>query len=896
MRCKSCASDMPETSRFCLVCGAPLESRSESPTRTHMQEAGSQGTSRPERFPPGALLAGRYRIIGLLGRGGMGEVYRADDLKLGYPVALKFLPQGLEAEPGRQGRFLNEVRLALRVTHRNVCRVHDIGEADGQQFLSMEYVDGENLASLLRRIGRFPLDRAIRVARQLCGGLAAAHEQGILHRDLKPANVMIDGRGQVKVTDFGLAGLAAEIHGTQVRVGTPAYMAPEQHEGREVTVRSDVYALGLVLYELFTGRPAFEARTPEEMSRRRDSTPVSPASLVDGLDPSVERVILRCLETDPTLRPASALAVAAALPGGDPIGAALAAGETPSPELLAEAGQSGGLRPGLAWASLAAVVLGSALVVLLGERVQLVSLVPIRKPPDALVERAREIARVAGYGGAPADSIGAFERNEDLLRHLGETGSRFDTWGPLHRGRPAGLLFWYRQSPRALTKFSAGSMGDLFSDPPNNLPGMVQIALDPEGRLNTFTAIPPERRAAGEPPAGPDWGPMLAAAGLGTASLHEADTSWSPPVYADRRIAWEGVYPEAANVPIHVEAASLEGRPVWFRIYEPWTVSSSPDRPSTRIERRTSEMFQAGAFLVVLIGAVVIAVRNVRSGRGDRRTALRFALYMGGVRILWLLGAHHVAGAEEMFVLIGHLAYAMYRVGLVWLFYMALEPYARRLWPRMLVSWVRLFGGRSRDPLVGRDLLVGAVLGVALALNIRMLQWLPGRLGLQQFPPVGDLWSFETLRGLRYAVTATLAIHTTSVLTTFMPVMLFLVVRLLFRRTWPAVVLVSLTGAVINYPADGSLAVYAGFIAITLPLFWIVLLRFGLLSTVTWFCMGDLLTQLPMTFDFSAWYAGASLPALILILGTTAWAFRNSLAGRPLFRDTILEAEAPASR
>jgi serine/threonine-protein kinase len=787
------------------------------------------------------------------------------------------------------------VRLALRVTHRNVCRVHDIGEADGQQFLSMEYVDGENLASLLRRIGRFPLDRAIRVARQLCGGLAAAHEQGILHRDLKPANVMIDGRGQVKVTDFGLAGLAAEIQGPQVRAGTPAYMAPEQHAGREVTVRSDVYALGLVLYELFTGKPAFEARTPEELSRRRDSTPASPASLVDGLDPAVERVILRCLETDPALRPASALAVAAALPGGDPIGAALAAGETPSPELLAEAGQSSGLSPALAWAGLAAMVLGTGLVVFLGEQTGLVNLVPLRKPPDALIERAREIARVAGYDSAPADSIGAFERNEDLLRHLQESGPRIDPWGPLRRSRPAGLLFWYRQSPRPLVRHSPASTGDWFADPPNNLPDMLQIALDPEGRLQALTAVPPERQDPGEAPAGPDWGPILGAAGLGTAALREAGASWSPPVYADRRVAWDGTYPDAPDVPIHVEAASFQGRPVWFRIFEPWSRASVPDGSEPHAERRASAIFEAGAFLIVLTGAVFLAVRNIRNGRGDRRTALRFALYLGGIRLLWILGAHHLPPEHEVVLFVGHLAYAMYRVGLVWLFYIALEPYARRLWPRMLVSWVRLFGGRSRDPLVGRDLLVGAVFGVVFALNIRMLQWLPGRLGLPSVPPFADLWSLEALRGLRHAVTATLAMHTTSVLTNFMPVMLFLVLRLLFRRSWPAILLVSLVGAMIFYPGAGSLAMYAGFMAGTMSLFWILLLRFGLLSTITCISIGDLLAQTPMTFDLSSWRAGAGLPALVVILGATVWAFRIAVAGRPLFRDTILEAEVPAS-
>ena len=144
-------------------------------------------------------LGGRYRIVSLLGTGGMGEVYRADDLKLGRPIALKFLPEAVERDPVRLQRFLNEVRVAIKVSHVNVCRVHDIGEVDGRHFISMEYVDGEDLASLLRRIGRFPQERAVEIARQLCAGLAAAHEQKVLHRDLKPANVMIDGRGQVKI-------------------------------------------------------------------------------------------------------------------------------------------------------------------------------------------------------------------------------------------------------------------------------------------------------------------------------------------------------------------------------------------------------------------------------------------------------------------------------------------------------------------------------------------------------------------------------------------------------------------------------------------------------------------------------------------------------------------------
>src|SRR5499427_1586640 len=163
------------------------------------------------RFAPGSIVAGRYRLVALLGRGGMGEVYRADDLTLDQPVALKFLPDGVADDPARLTQFHNELRIARQVSHKNVCRLYDLGEADGRRFLTMEYVDGEDLASLIRRIGRFPEDRAIDVARQFCAGIAAAHERGVVHRDLKPANVMIDGDGNVRITDFGIATAATDI-------------------------------------------------------------------------------------------------------------------------------------------------------------------------------------------------------------------------------------------------------------------------------------------------------------------------------------------------------------------------------------------------------------------------------------------------------------------------------------------------------------------------------------------------------------------------------------------------------------------------------------------------------------------------------------------------------------
>ena len=261
----------------------------------------------------------------------MGEVYKAEDLKLNQTVALKFLPENFAKDKTALERFYGEVRTARQVSHPNVCRVFDIGEVEGSHFLSMEFIDGDDLSSLLRRIGRLPPDKAVEIARQLCAGLHAIHQAGVLHRDLKPANAIIDGRGRARITDFGIAGLESELKDGAGIAGTPAYMSPEQITGKEMTTKSDIYSLGLVLYEIFTGRRAFEADTINELIRKHETAaPTNPSEHVKDIDPLVEQIIFRCLEKDPRARPTSALQVAMSLPGGNPLEAAIAAGETPS--------------------------------------------------------------------------------------------------------------------------------------------------------------------------------------------------------------------------------------------------------------------------------------------------------------------------------------------------------------------------------------------------------------------------------------------------------------------------------------------------------------------------------------------------------------------------------------
>jgi serine/threonine-protein kinase len=220
------------------------------------------------RFAPGAIVAGRYRLVALLGRGGMGEVYRADDLTLDQTVALKFLPEGIAGGDLRLAQFHNELRTARQVSHRNVCRLYDLGDADGRRFLTMEYVDGEDLASLLRRIGRIPQDKAIQIARQLCAGVAAAHERGVLHRDLKPANVMLRADGSLCLIDFGLAKaneMEVSLTGSREIFGTPYYMSPEQGHAEEIDGRSDLYSLGVMFYEMLIGHKPYTGATAMEV-------------------------------------------------------------------------------------------------------------------------------------------------------------------------------------------------------------------------------------------------------------------------------------------------------------------------------------------------------------------------------------------------------------------------------------------------------------------------------------------------------------------------------------------------------------------------------------------------------------------------------------------------------
>jgi hypothetical protein len=524
--CSNCGAASFESTGRCTSCGHTLSILDRSNLEgdeTAAAPARAATTSPPlssRGFAPGMVLAERYRIVALLGRGGMGEVYRAEDIKLGNVVALKFLPASLQNDAAALSAFHGEVRNARQVSHPNVCRVYDIGEVNGQHFLTMEYIDGEDLASLLRRIGRLPADKAQETANQICAGLAAAHDCGLLHRDLKPANIMLDGRGRARITDFGLALSLDQATGRSEVAGTPAYMAPEQIEMGEATLRTDIYSLGVVLYQLFKGRLPFQATTPMELRRAQlESTPKTPSSVVKDMDPAVESAILRCLQKDPKLRPSSVRQVAVAFPGGDPLAAALAEGETPSPEMVAASGETEGLRPLVAWVLLAGVLVSVAAAILLSAQSALYRRVPLEKSPEALAERAYEILRSAGYTEPPLDTGIGFYNGNDFLRYINEHDQSKSRWDHLETGA---IVFWYRGSPRPLASsnmFSvAPGLGALWiDDPPLDVSGMTLVELNPRGRLTQLIAIPQQVEKGEGAASQPDWAPLFSAAGLDSA-------------------------------------------------------------------------------------------------------------------------------------------------------------------------------------------------------------------------------------------------------------------------------------------------------------------------------------------------------------------------------------------
>ena len=830
--------------------------------------------------------------MSLLGRGGMGEVYRADDLTLDQPVALKFLPDGVAASDARLAQFHNELRVARQVSHKNVCRLYDLGDADGRRFLTMEYVDGEDLSSSLRRFGRMPPDKAVQIARQLCAGVAAAHERGVLHRDLKPANVMLDGNGDVRITDFGIATAAADV-GADI-AGTPQYMAPELLAGKAASIKSDLYALGLILFEVFTGKRVFDGKTIAELRQLHD-TPIqtTPSAIVRDLDPAIERVILRCLEKDPEKRPASALTVAASLPGADPLAAALAAGETPSPELLVAAGESEAMpvRRALALAvACVALVLGALGPMTRGSVANVASM-PLAR--DVLADRAEQVLRKLGYTEPIADRALGLGVNRDYLRWAERTGPN-NWWDGIRSGRPSPVTFWYRTSPKELVAVNMFSGRVEPDDPPMTVAGMHQVTLDGDGRVTGLRSVPPETAAT--PSAAPaiistpSWDTVFEAAGLDQRTFTAATPQWIPRDFSDATAAWEGPMPGRANQKVRVEAAAYRGRVTWFQIVWPWT-----EPAPTQVEPKTGAQQAAaalsiGLWVLLLVGGVALGRRNLRQRRADSRGAARFGIFMFLAFLAARLSSatHSTEPGDELTQIVAALALSSFNGGVCWVYYLAVEPYGRRFWPDALLGWTRLWSGRLRDPRVGRELLIGMTFGALSLFVVEVPKILAINLGWKtpQFPFGNALWVTADTPGL---VSQWLNYVTGGLQSALVIAMIFLVLRLLLRRPRVALVagiivllLAMNNGQIVTGDWVGRFNVVAFTTLITL-----VIHRYGLVAAAALLFVDNVVTDIPLTTDLSSWWSTPTVLTLSVVFALVAFAYYAARGGEPLFGQVV---------
>jgi len=310
--CPKCQTENPETKQFCADCGTQLFPQSKD---VHPGVTETLQTSIHE-LTTGSTFAGRYQIIEELGKGGMGRVYKVFDTKIKEKIALKLVKPEIASDRETIERFSNELKLARKIRHKNVCGMFDIGEADGAHFITMEYVAGEDLKIMIRMSTGLTVGTVLSIGRQVCHGLAEAHSLGVVHRDLKPQNIIIDKGGNAKIMDFGIARSMREkgITGGGIIIGTPEYMSPEQTEAKDVDQRSDIYSLGIILYEMSTGRVPFEGDTALSIAiKHKTEIPKDPKSLNPGIPDDLKRLILRCLEKDRAKRFQTAAEVEAEL-------------------------------------------------------------------------------------------------------------------------------------------------------------------------------------------------------------------------------------------------------------------------------------------------------------------------------------------------------------------------------------------------------------------------------------------------------------------------------------------------------------------------------------------------------------------------------------------------------
>jgi serine/threonine-protein kinase len=424
------------------------------------------------------------------------------------------------------------------------------------------------------------------------------------------------------------------------------------------------------------------------------------------------------------------------------------------------------------------------------------------------------------------------------------------------------------------------------SDPPLVRSDMRRVRLDPHGRLVEFHSIPPQVEDADGGTAAPDWAPLFDAAGLTPSSFHAVPPRWTPRGDADVRSAWEGPLPDAPDVNARVEAAAYRGRPIYFSVIPPWTKPGRvADPPKRGIDRVLTTLTVIVAF-ALLAAAALLARRNLRTGRGDRRGAFRTAAVMFvSLSAGFLLGARYYPALDVEYEHLGLIVSVTLYVAMnMWLFYVALEPYVRRFWPQLLIGWTRALSGRLRDPLVGRDVLVGVAAGTIGALLIASRELIPRAFRLPLATP--QLPIALILDGTRFAMSVAIQLVRSAMVGAMQIVGIVVFLKIVVKRTWLVLVLASL--ALLPFVMSATfageqltleLAISLGAIALVFA----VLLRFGLLALIVAIYTSRVIESFPLTTELAKPYAGASLLLFASIAGLSIFGFYASRGSEPLF-------------
>jgi len=563
--------------------------------------------------------------------------------------------------------------------------------------------------------------------------------------------------------------------------------------------------------------------------------------------------------------------VAAALPGGDPLAAALAAGETPSPEMVAAAGQSEAFEARIVAANLVWIGLSLIVLVVLFQRLQVVNHIDLPKVPAALQDRAAEIVGKLGYGDKMVSSASGLGLDLDWARSIDATHREPGRWSLLSTPRPVTVNFWFRTSPRLLVP--AGRENNITGlNPALSISGMTLTVLDPAGHLMEFHAVPDPIETAAVAGKAANWRTLFEAAGLPIAEFTEGVPRWVPLAYSDERRAWDGRVPERPDLPIRVEASAFAGRPVFFVVTGSWDRSSRG--PQAAVSRFTASMADIANFVMpaMMVIGLALARRQVRLKRGDRVGAFRAATITFVISLAaWVFSGSHVPSfSAELNRIFGAVAKALFEGALLWLIYLGVEPYVRRLSPDSLIGWTRLIGGQWRDPHVGRDVLIGVSAGMLMTLFFSIHNLLPPLIGESE--PMPFLVDPQLLVGQRFGLAFVLRLTNEAIQSAMLATVGFVVLGMLLRRSWAAMLvsIVVFTPVAVNGMfAAGTplLDLFLG--ALILLVFFLVVWKFGLLAATAALATHLLLSRAPITANLGVWWAPVGLAMLGLLIAAT---------------------------